>query len=118
VNHSGAFSIALRTGSRLICMSDILAIFGPNDTPADSDLLTEIERLHPTRVTVLIDGADADWTSDEGPVAGALRDRLAALMVLVERRTQATVIGTAGDRDQLLGWRFDRELSSRLPVAA
>jgi hypothetical protein len=28
------------------------------------------------------------------------------------------VIGTAGDRDQLLGWRFDRELSTRMPVAA
>ena len=99
-------------------MSDLLAIFGPNDTPSDSDLLTEIERLRPTRVTVLIADADADWTSNEGPAAGALRDRLAALMALVERRTGATVIGTAGDRDQLLGWRFDRELSSRIPVAA
>jgi hypothetical protein len=99
-------------------MSDLLAIFGPTDTPADSDVLTEIERLHPTRVTVLIDGADTDWTSNEGPEAGALRDRLAALMALVERRTGAIVIGTAGDRDQLLGWRFDRELSSRIPLAA
>jgi hypothetical protein len=99
-------------------MSDLLAIFGPTDTPSDSDLLTEIERLRPTRVTVLMDGADADWTSDEGPMARALRDRLAALMALVERRTGATVIGTAGDRDQLVGWRFDRELSSRTPVAA
>jgi hypothetical protein len=84
----------------------------------DSDLLTEIERLHPTRVTVLIADADGDWTSSDGPAAGALRDRLAALMALVERRTDATVIGTAGDRDQLLGWRFDRELSTRIPVAA
>lgn len=99
-------------------MSDLLAIFGPNDTPSDSDLLTEIERLRPTRVTVLIADADSDWTSNEGPAAGALRDRLAALMALVERRTGATVIGTAGDRDQLLGWRFDRELSTRIPVAA
>jgi hypothetical protein len=78
-------------------MSDLLAIFGPTDTPSDSD---------------------PDGTSNEGPAAGALRDRLAALMALVERRTGATVIGTAGDRDQLLGWRFDRELSSRIPVAA
>jgi hypothetical protein len=99
-------------------MNDLLAIFGPTDTPSDSDLLTEIERLRPTRVTVLIDCADADWTFDEGPMASALRDRLAALMALVERRTGATVIGTAGDREQLLGWRFDRELSSRTPVAA
>jgi hypothetical protein len=99
-------------------MSDLLAIFGPTDTPSDSGLLTEIERLHPTRVTVLIADADADWTSDEGRAAAALRDRLAALMALVERRTGATVIGTAGERDQLLGWRFDRELSSRIPVPA
>ena len=99
-------------------MSDLLAVFGPTDTPLDSDLLTEIERLHPSLVTVLITDVDSDWTSNEGPAAGALRDRLAALMALVERRTGATVIGTAGDRDQRLGWRFDRELSTRLPVAA
>lgn len=99
-------------------MSDLLGIFGPGDTPADSDVLTEIERLHPTRVTVLIEGADADWAVDDGAEAQAVRERLAALMALIERRTGATVIGTAGDRDQLLGWRFDRELSSRIPVAA
>jgi hypothetical protein len=99
-------------------MSDLLAIFGPSDSASDSDLLTEIERLHPTRVTVLIEGTGADWASDEGPLAGATRDRLAALMALVERRTDATVLGTTGDRDQLLGWRFDRELSGRIPVAA
>jgi hypothetical protein len=99
-------------------MSDLLAIFGPTDTPSDSDLLTEIERVHPTRVIVLIADADPDWTSNDGPAAGALRDRLAALMALVERRTGASVIGTAGDRDQLLGWRFDRELSNRIPVPA
>ena len=28
------------------------------------------------------------------------------------------VLGTTGDREQLLGWRFDRELSGRIPVAA
>ena len=99
-------------------MSDLLAIFGPSDSASDSDVLTEIERLHPTRVTVLIEGAGADWASDEGPLADAMRDRLAALMVLVERRTNATVLGTTGDREQLLGWRFDRELSGRIPVAA
>jgi hypothetical protein len=37
-------------------MTDVLAIFGPTDS--DSPLLTEIERLQPTRVTVLIEGAD------------------------------------------------------------
>jgi hypothetical protein len=94
-------------------MSDLLAIFGPGDTAADSDVLTEIERLHPTRVTVLIQGAGPH----DGQLDDDTRDRLAALIALVERRTGAVVIGTAGERDQLLGWRFDRELSSRLPVA-
>jgi hypothetical protein len=97
-------------------MSDLLTVFGPTD--ADSELLTEIERLHPTRVTVLIEGAGSDWAHDDTPTAEALRDRLAALMALIERRTGATVVGAVGGRDQLLGWRFDRELSSRVPVAA
>ena len=99
-------------------MSDLLAIFGPCDSASDSDVLTEIERLHPTRVTVLIEGASADAASDEGPLADAMRDRLAGLMALVERRTDATVLGITGEREQLLGWRFDRELSGRIPVPA
>lgn len=97
-------------------MSDLLAIFGPTDT--DSDLLTEIERLHPSRVTVLIDGADPDWATADDEIAAALRDRMAALLTLIERRTGATVVGIAGDRAQLDGWRFDRELGSQLPIAA
>jgi hypothetical protein len=99
-------------------MSELLGIFGPTDTMSDSHLLTEIERLRPTRVTVLIEGVDPNWASDDTPGAEAMRERLAALMALIERRTGAAVIGTAGDRDQLLGWRFDRELSSRVPLAA
>ena len=97
-------------------MSDLLAIFGPNDT--DSELLTEIERLHPDRVTVLIEGTDSDWASDNSYFGEALRERMAALLTLIERRTGATVVGAAGDRDQLEGWRFDREVSARLPLAA
>jgi hypothetical protein len=97
-------------------MSDLLAIFGPNDT--DSELLTEIERLHPDRVTVLIEGTDSDWASDNSYFGEALRERMAALLALIERRTGATVVGAAGDRDQLEGWRFDREVSTRLPIAA
>ena len=97
-------------------MSDLLAIFGPNDT--DSELLTEIERLHPSRVTVLLDGVDPDWAMDDGPTGEALRERMVALLTLIERRTGATVTGLAGDRDQLHGWRFDRVVSSRLPIAA
>ncbi len=97
-------------------MSDLLAIFGPNDT--DSELLTEIERLHPDRVTVLIEGTESDWASDDSYFGEALRERMAALLTLIERRTGATVVGAAGDRDQLVGWRFDREVSARLPIAA
>ena len=97
-------------------MSDLLAIFGPNDT--DSELLTEIERLHPDRVTVLIEGTDSDWASDNSYFGEALRERMAALLALIERRTGATVVGAAGDRDQLEGWRFDREVCARTPLAA
>ncbi len=97
-------------------MSDLLAIFGPNDT--DSELLTEIERLHPDRVTVLIEGTDSDWAHDDTYLGEALRQRMAALLALIERRTGATVVGAAGDRDQLAGWRFDREVCGRLPLAA
>ncbi len=97
-------------------MSDLLAIFGPNDS--DSELLTEIERLHPTRVTVLLDGVAPDWADDETATGNALRDRMAALLALIERRTGAIVTGLAGGRDQLIGWRFDREVSARMPVTA
>jgi hypothetical protein len=93
-------------------MSELLAIFGPNDS--DSELLTEIERLHPTRVTVLLDAGNIDWATDDGPTGEALRDRMAALMALIEHRTGATVTGMAGDRGQLEGWRFDREVSGRV----
>ena len=113
-------------------MSDVLAIFGPDDT--DSELITELERLHPTRVTVVLDtgpgrgfakdarpgtgGVDCDWAADDGPTAAALRERMAALLTLIERRTGATVTGVAGGRDQLVGWRFDREVSVRVRLAA
>jgi hypothetical protein len=56
--------------------------------------------------------------ADDSDQADALRDRMAALLNTIERETGATVVGLAGDRAQLDGWRFDRELASRLPVAA
>jgi hypothetical protein len=96
-------------------MSDVLAIFGP--AGADFELLREIARLHPARVTVLIEDVDADWATDESPAGAELRDRLAALMAEIERGTGATVTGLAGSRAQLAGWRFDREVG-RAPVAA
>src|ERR1700729_3125343 len=97
-------------------MSDLLAIFGPSDS--DTDLISEISRLHPTRVTVLIEDVDANWAYDDSSAGVELRDRLAALMAPMERETGATVPGLAGPRDQLIGWRFDREVSGRTPVAA
>lgn len=96
-------------------MSDLLAIFGPLDN--DTDLISEILRLHPTRVTVLIEDVDANWAYDDSAAGVELRDRLAALMAAIERETGATVTGLAGSRDQLVGWRFDREVSGRTPIA-
>jgi hypothetical protein len=96
-------------------MSDLLAIFGPSDS--DSVLLAEIARLRPGRVTVLIEDVDAGWAYDDSPAGAELRNRLAALMAAIERHTGSTVTGLAGDRAQLEGWRFDREVSSRTPVA-
>ena len=100
-------------------MSDLLAVFGESDSEAA--LLAEISRLHPTRVTVLIDEAGGDWALDETAAGAGLRDRLARLMAAIEHTTGATVTGLAGSRSQLEGWRFDREISghpARTPVAA
>ncbi|MGH2859813.1 MAG: hypothetical protein ACRDMJ_20245 [Solirubrobacteraceae bacterium] len=95
-------------------MSDLLAVFGK--TGSDSELVGEIARLHPTRVTVLIEDVDPDWAMDESPSGLRLRDRLAALLAAIERRTGATVTGLAGSRSQLRGWRFDREVGGRSPL--
>lgn len=100
-------------------MSDLLAVFGESDS--DTGLLAEIARLHPTRVTVLIDDAGTDWALDESPAGTDLRDRLARLMAAIEHTTGATVTGLAGSRSQLEGWRFDREVSGhpgRTPIPA
>jgi len=96
-------------------MSDVLAIFGPSDT--GSELISELARLHPARVTVLIEEVGPDWAMDESRAGVELRDRLAALMAEIERDTGASVTGLAGSREQLAGWRFDREVG-RTPVPA
>ncbi|MGZ4299968.1 MAG: hypothetical protein ACXVVK_23270 [Solirubrobacteraceae bacterium] len=96
-------------------MSDVLAIFGPSDS--DYNLIEQISRLHPTRVTVLIEDVEANWAYDDSPSGVELRDRLATLMAAIERDTGATVTGLAGSREQLIGWRFDREVG-RTPIAA
>jgi hypothetical protein len=97
-------------------MSDLLAIVGPEG--ADDELLVEIEQRRPDRVTVLVEDGDADWALDESTQGRALRDRLATLLRAIEERSGAVVIGLAGSRDQLRGWRFDRVVGGRSPLAA
>lgn len=87
-------------------MSDVLAIAGSDD--ADEQLVEEIAHRRPARVTVLVEDAERDWALDESETGRAVRERIAALLHAIERRTGAVVVGLAGDRDQLLGWRFDR----------
>jgi hypothetical protein len=102
-------------------MSDLLAIVGPTDegpAAADQELVDEIARRHPDRVTVLVEGCSPDWAMDDSSRGRALRDRLAALMRTIEERTGAAVVGLAGDRSQLRGWRFDRVIRARGPIPA
>jgi hypothetical protein len=96
-------------------MSDLLAIVDQTNT--DDALVDEIARRHPDRVTVLVEGEDDDWGSDDSQRATALRDRIASLLGAIEQRTGAVVVGLAGNRDQLRGWRFDRVVGGREPVA-
>jgi hypothetical protein len=96
-------------------MSDLLATFARPD--GDAEILAEIARLHPSRVTVLIEDVDPDWALDESPAGTALRDRLARLIAAIERETGAVVTGLAGSRAQLAGWRFDREVGRRPAIA-
>jgi hypothetical protein len=82
-------------------MSDLLAVVG--DEINDEDLLTEIARRRPDRVTVL-----AEEERDEG--------RVALLVDAIEEQTGADVVGLADDRKQLRGWRFDRVVGGGSPV--
>jgi hypothetical protein len=99
-------------------MSDLLAVIGPTDS--DAELLEELRWRHPNRVTVLLEEGGSDWGSDDSPAGVARRDRLASLLHAIERRTGATVVGLAGDLDQLEGWRFDRIVRAEhgAPIAA
>ncbi len=96
-------------------MSDLLAIIGISDDA--EQLLDEIERRHPDRVTVLVEDGDDDWAMDDSRNGRALRDRLATLLRAIEERTGAIVVGLAGSRDQLRGWRFDRIVGGRTASA-
>jgi hypothetical protein len=95
-------------------MSDLLAIVDADE--ADEALVDAIARRHPDRVTVLVEGTQTDWATDESRTGLALRDRLAALLALIEQRTGAVVVGLAGSREQLRGWRFDRVVGGRTPL--
>jgi hypothetical protein len=96
-------------------MSELLAIVGQPE--ADTDLVEEIARRGPNRATILVESDDEDWAFDDTPPGRALRDRLAALLRAIEERTGAAVVGLAGSRDQLRGWRFDRVIGGREPLA-
>lgn len=87
-------------------MSDILAIV--DETNHDEQLVEEIALRHPHRVTVLLEDGSLDSPTDDGPRGGVLSDRLAKLLTAIEQRTGAVVVGLAGSREQLRGWRFDR----------
>ena len=97
-------------------MSDILAIVDQAIT--DERLIEEIARRHPDRVTVLVQGGQNDLAGDDSAQSRDLRDRLAALLASIEQRTGAAVVGLAGSRDQLNGWRFDRIVGGTDPIPA
>ena len=82
-------------------MSDLLAVVG--DEITDEELLTEIARRRPDRVTVL-----AEEERDE--------NRVASLVDAIEERPGADVVGLADSRSQLRGWRFDRVVGDNAPA--
>ena len=95
-------------------MSDLLAIFARADE--DPELLDEIAAYRPDRVTVLIEDDAAERMGEDSSAGEAVRNRLARLMATIESRTGATVLGVAGERAQLTGWRFDREVVTHTPL--
>ncbi|HWF36714.1 MAG TPA: hypothetical protein VG295_15140 [Solirubrobacteraceae bacterium] len=99
-------------------MSDLLAITNRTASDLDEELVEQVTRHRPTRVTIMIEGADAQWANDETETGHELRDRMAFLLAAIERTTGATVVGVACDDDQLAGWRFDRTVRVSVPVAA
>jgi hypothetical protein len=98
-------------------MSDLLAVFATADRDQDAELFDEIAAYRPRRVTVLVDGRNARLSEDSS-AGEALRVRLAQLLARIEVQTGATVLGLAGERSQLHGWRFDRELAAAPLVSA
>jgi hypothetical protein len=97
-------------------MSDLLAIVGPDEDEAR--LLEEIVSWRPRRVTLLVADRNGDWAHDDSDAGLEIRDRIARLLLAIELRTGAAVVGLAGDRGQLSGWRFDHIVGEPLPLAA
>jgi hypothetical protein len=97
-------------------MSDILAIVDQTNT--DAELVEEIARRHPHRVTVLLEDGTVDSRIDDSPRGRARSDRLALLLAAIEQSTGAVVVGLAGSREQLRGWRFDRIIGAGGPIGA
>jgi hypothetical protein len=95
-------------------MSDLLAIVGSGED--EDELLREIVKSRADRVTVLVEDGEHDWGLDESSSGLAVRDRLAALINAIERRSGAVVVGLAGSREQLRGWRFDRVVGDHKPL--
>ena len=102
-------------------MSDLLAIVDSNLT--SEELVTEIIRRHPDRVTLLIEDGGLDLSGLDPDAADAtsrraLPDRIAPLLAAIEARTGAVVVGLVNSREQLRGWRFDRIIGGRQPTPA
>jgi hypothetical protein len=91
-------------------MSDLLAIVDSDSTP--EELVAEIIRRHPDRVTLLVEDCGPDCPEDE-TTRGLLAERLTVLRAAIEAGTGAVVVGLANSRDQLRGWRFDRTVGGR-----
>lgn len=96
-------------------MSDLLAIVAADSTA--EELVAEIVRRHPDRVTLLLEDGGLDWPEDVAP-RGAAAERLAGLGAAIEAGTGAVVVGLADSREQLQGWRFDRVVGGRRTRAA
>jgi hypothetical protein len=97
-------------------MSELLLIVsGEAD---DEELVAEVARRRPRRVTVLLETHEPAWADSDSGQARATRDRIAWLLHTIEEQTGAAVVGTAGDREQLRGWRFDRVVGGRVALAA
>jgi hypothetical protein len=95
-------------------MTDVLAIVGAEE--GDELLLEQLAQRRADRVTVLVEEPESDWASDESATGRALRDRLARLLRAIEVSTGAIVVGLAGSREQLRGWRFDRVVGGCAPL--